>query len=93
MHEVKFDHLGQRSRLCCQYTTIYSSTHYTQHVFTMKNWILKVVICIYTSFFARGQRAFKFVLKSIKEEEGGGREERRRKEKEEERKKKSEKET
>ena len=45
-----------------------------------------------TSFFARGQRAFKLVLKSIKEEEGGGREERRRKEKEEERKKKCEKE-
>ena len=40
-----------------------------------------------TSFFARGQRAFKLVLKSIKEEEGGGREERRRKEKEEERNK------
>ena len=46
-----------------------------------------------TRFFARGQRAFKLVLKSIKEEEGGGREERRRKEKEEEKKKKSEKET
>ena len=45
-----------------------------------------------TSFFARGQRAFKLVLKSIKEEEGGGREDRRRKEKEEERKKKCEKE-
>ena len=44
-----------------------------------------------TSFFARGQRAFKLVLKSIKEEEGGGRE-KRRKEKEEERKKKCEKE-
>ena len=41
----------------------------------------------WTSFFARGQRAFKLVLKSIEEEEGGGREERRRKEKEEERKK------
>ena len=40
-----------------------------------------------TSFFARGQRAFKLVLKSIEEEEGGGREERRRKEKEVERKK------
>ena len=44
-----------------------------------------------TSFFARGQRAFKLVLKSITEEEGGGRQERSRKEKEEERKKTSEK--
>jgi hypothetical protein len=34
-----------------------------------------------TSFFARGQRAFKLVFKSIKEEEGEGRVERERKRK------------
>ena len=43
-------------------------------------------------FFARGQRAFKLVLKSIKEEEGEGRGERERKRKQEERKKQCEKE-
>ena len=53
---------------------------------------VKTLVIHWTSFFARGQRAFKLVLKSIKEEEGGGREERRRKEKEEERKEKCEKE-
>ena len=35
-----------------------------------------------TSFFARGQRAFKLVLKSIKEEEGEGRGKRKRERKE-----------
>ena len=52
-----------------------------------KTWHRNSTKILRTSFFARGQRAFKLVRKSIKEEEGGGREERRRKEKEEERKK------
>ena len=43
--------------------------------------ILKKLEIIETSFFARGQRDFKLVLKSIKEEEGEGRGERERKRK------------
>ena len=62
-----------------------------EHALVLK-YVNQELFC-FTNVSARGQGAFKLVLKSIKEEEGGGREERRRKEKEEERKKKSEKET
>ena len=60
----------------------------------LADWAGLTVIFIFikdkTSFFARGQRAFKVVLKSIKEEEGEGEEREGEKEKErrEERKRK-----